>query len=107
MNESFEQLFGYARAVWRKRWVVLITAWVACGIGWAWVYQLENQYRASARVYVDTQSLLRPLLGGLAVQPNLSQQVSMMTRTLVSRPNLEKVARMTDLDLRAKTPKQQ
>lgn len=107
MNESFDQIFGYARGVWRKRWVVLITAWVVCGVGWAWVYKLENQYRASARVYVDTQSLLRPLLGGLAVQPNLSQQVSMMTRTLVSRPNLEKVARMTDLDLRAKTPQQQ
>ena len=107
MNEAFDQIFGYARGVWRKRWVVLITAWVVCGVGWAWVYKLENQYRASARVYVDTQSLLRPLLGGLAVQPNLSQQVSMMTRTLVSRPNLEKVARMTDLDLRARTPEQQ
>lgn len=107
MNEAFGQIFSYTRAIWRKRWVVLVVAWGVCVIGWAWVYKLENQYRASARVYVDTQSLLRPLLGGLAVQPNVSQQVSMMTRTLVSRPNLEKVARMTDLDLRAKTPQEQ
>jgi len=26
MNESFDQVMGYALAVWRRRWVVLITA---------------------------------------------------------------------------------
>jgi polysaccharide chain length determinant protein (PEP-CTERM system associated) len=102
-----EQILGYLRGVWRKRLLVLIVSWVVAIIGWVWTYFLENQYQAQARVYVDTQSLLRPLLSGLAVQPNVGQQVSMMTRTLMSRPNLEKVARMTDLDLRAKTPKEQ
>ncbi len=107
MNEAFEQVFGYARSIWRKRWIVLATAWIVAVAGWVWVYLLENRYEAQARVFVDTQSLLRPLLSGLAVQPNTEQQVAMMTRTLASRPNLEKVARMTDLDLRAKTPQQQ
>ena len=107
MNEAFEQVFSYTRSIWRRRWLVLAIAWSIAVVGWVWVYLLENRYQAQARVYVDTQSLLRPLLAGLAVQPNLDQQVSMMTRTLTSRPNLEKVARMTDLDLRAKTPKQQ
>ena len=107
MNEAFEQVFGYLRAIWRRRWVVLLTAWTVAVVGWVWVYLLENRYQASARVYVDTQSLLRPLLSGLAVQPNVGQQVSMITRTITSRPNLEKVARMTDLDLRAKTPQEQ
>jgi polysaccharide chain length determinant protein (PEP-CTERM system associated) len=107
MNESFDQVMGYVLAVWRRRWVVLITAWMIAVVGWVWVYLLENRYQAQARVYVDTQSLLRPLMAGLAVPPNFEQQVAMMTRTLTSRPNLEKVARMTDLDLRAKTPQQQ
>jgi polysaccharide chain length determinant protein (PEP-CTERM system associated) len=107
MNEAFEQVFGYARAVWRRRWMVLIIAWTVAVVGWVWIYLLENRYQAQARVYVDTQSLLRPLMSGLAVQPNFEQQVAMMTRTLASRPNLEKVARMTDLDLRAKTTQQQ
>lgn len=107
MNEAVDQVLGYARGVWRRRMLVLAVAWLVSLVGWVWVYLLENQYQAQARVYVDTQSLLRPLLSGLAVQPNVGQQVSLMTRTLMSRPNLEKVARMTDLDLRAKTPKQQ
>jgi len=107
MNEAVELLLGYIRAIWRRRWIVLATAWLVAVVGWVWVYLLENRYEAQARVYVDTQSLLRPLLSGMAVQPNTAQQVSLMTRTLASRPNLEKVARMTDLDLRAKTPQQQ
>ncbi len=107
MNEAFDQVMGYALGIWRKRWVVLVAAWLIAVVGWVWVYTLENRYEAQARVYVDTQSLLRPLMSGMAVQPNVEQQVAMVTRTLASRPNLEKVARMTDLDLRAKTPKQQ
>ena len=68
-------------------------------IGVGVVYQIPEKYEASARVYVDTESLLRPLLAGLAIQPNLDQQVALMSRTLISRPNVEKLVRMADLDL--------
>jgi polysaccharide chain length determinant protein (PEP-CTERM system associated) len=107
MSQVLEQLLGYLRGVWRRRWLVLIVAWLVAVFSWVYIYSLENRYRAQARVYVDTQSLLKPLLGGMAIQPNVQQQVQMMTRTIVSRPNLEKLARMTDLDLRAKTRQQQ
>ncbi len=107
MNPVLEQVLGYLRGVWRRRVLVLVIAWLVAVASWVYIYSLENRYSAQARVYVDTQSMLKPLLGGLAIQPNVGQQISMMTRTIVSRPNLEKLARMTDLDLRAKTPQQQ
>lgn len=106
MHEVLAQFLNYLRAIWRRRWYIIVTAWIIAIGGWIAVYMMPNRYEASARVYVDTQSLLKPLLAGLTVQPNADQQVLMMTRTLISRPNLEKVARMTDLDLRAKTPEQ-
>ena len=107
MNQVFEQILGYLRGVWHRRWLVLIIAWLIAVVSWVYIYSLENRYRAAARVFVDTQSMLKPLLGGLVTQPNVQQQVLMITRTILSRPNLEKLARMTDLDLRAKTPQQQ
>ncbi len=107
MNQVFEQIMGYLRGVWRRRWMVLLVAWPIAVISWVYIYTLENRYQAQARVHVNTQSMLKPLLGAMAIQPNVQQQVGMMTRTIVSRPNLEKLARMTDLDLRAKTPQQQ
>jgi polysaccharide chain length determinant protein (PEP-CTERM system associated) len=58
----------------------------------------------TAKVFVDTGSL-RKLLSGIAVSDNRQDNADMMRRTLLVRPNLEKVARDTDLDIKAKTPK--
>lgn len=106
MDELLNQLMGYIRATWHRRWYIVIVAWAVSVAGWFWVYTLPSRFEASARVYVDTQTLLKPLLSGLTVEPNVEQQIRLMTRTLVSRPNLEKVARMTDMDIKAKTPQQ-
>jgi polysaccharide chain length determinant protein (PEP-CTERM system associated) len=99
MHELIQQAMGFLRGMWHRRWIGLAAAWVAAIIAIAIVYRIPEKYEASARVYVDTESLLRPLLAGLAVQPNLDQQVSLISRTLVSRPNVEKLVRMADLDL--------
>lgn len=106
MNDLMSQLSSYARTTWRYRWFTQLVAWPLCLIGWLVVYLLPNQYDATARIYIDTQSMLRPLLQGLAVQTNVSEQIQAMLRTLLSRPNLEKVARMSDLDVQAKTPEE-
>ncbi|MBC2729468.1 XrtA system polysaccharide chain length determinant [Thiobacillus sp.] len=106
MDQLLQQLFGYAKAAWHRRWWGVATAWLVCVVGWTWVMMIPDRYQASARVYVDTQTLLKPLLSGLAAEPNVEQQIKLMTRQLVSRPTLEKVARMTDLDVKAKTSEQ-
>ena len=104
MDQIFAQVMEYIRATWRYRWYSLAVAWLVAIVGWIWVHQLPDQFRASARVYVDTQTLLAPLLKDLTVRPRIDQQLNMMTRTLLSRPNVEEVARRADLDLSAKTP---
>ena len=106
MDQVLQQILGYAKATWHRRWWGVVVAWLVCIVGWTWVMMIPDRYQASARVYVDTQTLLKPLLSGLAAQPNIEQQIKLMTRQLVSRPTLEKVARMTDLDVKAKTPEQ-
>ncbi len=99
MQEILSQGLGYVRGVWRRRWPMLLVAWLICLAGWFFVLKMPDQYQSSAKLYVDTQSVLQPLLRGIAIQSDVEQQVQLMARTLFSRPNLEKVARMTDLDL--------
>ena len=104
MRELYEQILIYLKGVWRYRWFMMLATWLVCIVGWGVVYQLPDKYESSSRVHVDTQSMLAPLLRGLTITTNTSQRVQLVTRTLLSRPNLEKLARMTDLDLSALTP---
>jgi polysaccharide chain length determinant protein (PEP-CTERM system associated) len=103
MGDLKRQLLHYAWLAWRRRWLVLAIAWPLCAIGWIGVTTVPDKYVASARIYVDTETLLAPLLKGIAVDVDMNQQIEVMQRTLLSRPNLEKVVRMTDLDLGLRT----
>ncbi len=107
MNDAIAQIMTYLRGAWRYRWYIHLICWPICIAGWLFVLYLPDQYEASTRVRVDTDSVLAPLLQGLAVRTDVKQQVRMMTRTLKSRPNLEKVLTMTDYDINLKTPEQQ
>jgi len=107
MEEILRQALTILRATWKHRHLGMIVAWVVGAIAAGVILRIPNQYEASARIYVDTQSILRPLMSGLAVQPNIEQQIMMLSRTLISRPNLEKLIRMADLDLDVKNKSQQ
>jgi polysaccharide chain length determinant protein (PEP-CTERM system associated) len=106
MAEITTQILHLLKAIGKYRWHAVVITWVVALAGWGVVYSLPNQYEASARVYVDTQTILKPLLSGMTTLPNLNQQVQFMRRTLMSRPNVERVARELDLDARTRNTKE-
>ncbi len=106
MEELVTQIIGYLRGMWRYRWWGLALAWVVGIVGGVVIYTMPDTYESKARIYVDTDSVLRPLMSGLAIQPNVGQQVAMLSRTLISRPNVEKLITMADLDLSVRTPEE-
>ncbi len=87
----------YLFSLWSRRWIIVGIAWLGCLGGWSVVAMLPDRYESTARIYVDTQSLLTPLMQGLAVQQNREREVDIVRRTLLSRPNIEQLARTTDL----------
>jgi polysaccharide chain length determinant protein (PEP-CTERM system associated) len=107
MQQIVQQVLVVLRGMWKFRWPGLVVAWVTAVIGSVAVWKIPDQYEAGARIYVDTDSILKPLMSGLAVQPNVEQQISMLSRTLLSRPNIEKLIRMADLDLKSQSKSDQ
>ncbi|MEO5689584.1 MAG: XrtA system polysaccharide chain length determinant [Burkholderiaceae bacterium] len=95
MNQIVEELLIALRAVWRRRWLAIGVMWSTAVLGMAIVWLVPNRYEANARVYVDTQTVLKPLMSGLAFQPDTDQQVKMLARTLVSRPNVDHILKVT------------
>ncbi len=86
-------------AAWRYRWPAVFFSWLVCAVGWAVTFTIPNTYEASARLYVDADVVLTPLLRGIAVDSASAAQLDVLQRTLLSRPNLEKLISKTDLEL--------
>jgi polysaccharide chain length determinant protein (PEP-CTERM system associated) len=107
MQEIVQQVLTVLRGMWKFRWPGLVVAWVTAVVGVVAVWKIPDQFEATARIYVDTDSILKPLMAGLAVQPNVEQQIAMLSRTLLSRPNIEKLIRMADLDLKSQSKSDQ
>lgn len=97
----------YLHGLLSFRWTILIAAWIVCAIGWFAVAMLPNSYTSTARIYVDTDSLLEPLMKDLAVRPDTGREIDVMRRTLLTRPNVEEIMRRTDLDLTVSNPVEQ
>lgn len=106
LQEIIALVLNYLRGMWRYRWQLVIVAWLIAIPGWLSVYKMPNVYEASAKVSVDTNSLLPELTRGLTASENLLDEVGLVSKAMLTRPNLTEVARQTDLDLRAKTPQQ-
>ncbi|MGH6612398.1 MAG: XrtA system polysaccharide chain length determinant [Burkholderiaceae bacterium] len=83
----------------RRRWLALGVATgvaVVCSVG---ILAVPERYQANARVYVDTQTMLKPLMADLTYQPDIDEQVGMLARTLISRPNMERLVSIPGLEL--------
>lgn len=97
IEKAASQWADVALGIWSRRWQGLWAAWLTAAVGLLLVLALTPRYEASASIYVDTQSILRPLMQGMTVQPNADQQVAMLSRMLISRPNVERLLEMVDL----------
>jgi polysaccharide chain length determinant protein (PEP-CTERM system associated) len=89
MTNIKEQFGLLVDATWRHRRLALATAWLVGLLGAAAVWFVPERVQASAKLFVDTQSVLKPLMSGLAFQQDQAEQVRMLARTLISRPNVE------------------
>ena len=97
-------LLQYLRAAWRRRWLGVVVAWLVCGLGWVGTYMIPNQFESNARLFVDADAILTPLLRGIAADSAPTTQLEILQRTLLSKPNLEKLISKTDLDLTLNGP---
>lgn len=92
--------------IWRYRWMALGIAWLTALAGWGVIALIPDKYHSTAVVNVDTETMLRPLLRGIAVDSDGSDaRMGAVTSLLLSRSNLEKVAQRIGLAQDPNDPK--
>jgi polysaccharide chain length determinant protein (PEP-CTERM system associated) len=97
MIDLIEKITGVGRELWRARWIGMSAAAAVLALSLLFVLTMKDRYESSARIYIDTQSVLKPLLAGMTVQPDVDQQIRMLARTLISRPNVERLRASPDI----------
>lgn len=98
MDEIFRVAVITLRGMWNYRLVGLATAWVVGIASFIVVTLVPERYEASARIFVNTDSILKPLMSGLTVLPNDDQRIGMLSRVMITRPNVDRLVREAGLD---------
>lgn len=98
MDELIAQAATIARGMWQRRWIGLAVAWCVAVLGMLLLTRMPDRYEATARVYVDTKTVLKPLMRDLAVEPDIDQTLQLLARTLITRPNVESLMRKSSLE---------
>ena len=103
MNESLTDFLSILRGAWRFRWYGVALAWTVAVAGWVGIFMIPNSFESREQIYLETDSVLRPLLTGLAVGTDEAALATFVANSIRSRPVLERVARDTGLRERAPT----
>ena len=107
MREAVQQLLAQLWVVAHHRYIALVSSIVISCIGWVYIEFIPDMYKAETKVYLDTQSVLKSLLQGLTVDSDTREQsAQVMQRTLITRPNMQKVVLETDLNLTVNGPEE-
>lgn len=104
MSDFLRPLLALLPVLWQKRWWGLAVAWVVVVLGAFGIMQYKERHMATATIFVDTQSALRPLMDGLTVHLDIGQQANMLARNLLSPPNIRKLIDQNHLLPNGSTP---
>lgn len=102
MENYLKQIITIARGCWRFRNQALLAAWAASLIGYLLVLGLPDIYEAKAQFYVDNSSRLSEVVSNLGMEPQTNSRVFLVRQAMLATPQLTKVAREADIDVRAK-----
>lgn len=104
MQGLIAEVLSQVRSAWRFRWHGVAVAWCVALAGWTVVALLPDVYEANTRVYVDTSSMLRPLLSDSIVPTDVTTRLQYVRQALLGRDYLLRIASDNGLDADASTP---
>ena len=97
MNPTLDKLMDEITSTWRYRWLALGVASGLALAGWVIVFMLPDLYGAQASVLVDTRTMLEQGVKGVALQQDVSAELTYVRESLLSDPRLLDVARQVGL----------
>ncbi len=65
--------------------------------GWVFVFMMPDKFESKAKVHIDSSTIIRPLMRGMVIDPDVSALIRIIQQLMFTRPNLEKVIELSQL----------
>lgn len=98
LSELPRPVIRHLNGLWRRRWHVLAVVWLAALAAWFAIWLVPDKYESRAHVFVQTETILEPVLTGFTARPDYSERVEVMRLQLLTRPNVREVILRSGLD---------
>lgn len=106
MHEQLSFVLSQLRGAWRFRWPAMAAAWAVSLGGWLFVSGLPDLYESSTKIFVDSSSQLRRILGDQIVEPDVNAELKFVTEAMLGSVLLERVVRTSGLAVQASRPEE-
>ncbi|WP_306253789.1 XrtA system polysaccharide chain length determinant [Parvularcula sp. IMCC14364] len=97
LSDLPEPLVRYIVGMWRQRWLIAALTWAVALLGWFFLLMAPDVYTSRAQVYLNTDTFLRSFIDKTATSADFEKRVRVMRLQLLSRENMEIVAKSSGL----------
>ena len=97
MQQELTEVYFYLKGTLKYKRVALLFALLVCISGWIFVFLMPDKYESKAKVHIDSSTIIRPLMRGMVIDPDVSALIRIIQQLMFTRPNLEKVIELSQL----------
>jgi polysaccharide chain length determinant protein (PEP-CTERM system associated) len=103
-SEIKSEITKYLTIISRKRYLFFCIFVLATLLSVIYSYTAKKVYKSTATILYEKETLINPLIRGLAVSSDAYERLNTIRELVLSRSRLLEVIRKLDLDLEIKTP---
>ena len=98
MQQELSEVYFYLKGTLKYKRIAIFLALFICMGAWAYVFMMPNKFESKAKVHIDSATMLRPLMRGMVIDPDIGALIRIIQQLMFTRPNLEKIIEMSLLN---------
>jgi len=97
MQQDLSEVYFYLKGTLKYKRLAIVFALVVCSAAWAYIFMMPDKFESKAKVHIDSATVIRPLMRGMVVEPDISALIRIIQQLMFTRPNLEKIISLSQL----------
>ncbi len=97
MQQDLSEVYFYLKGTLKYKRLAIVFALVVCMGAWSYIFMMPDKYESKAKVHIDSATVIRPLMRGMVIEPDISALIRIIQQLMFTRPNLEKIIELSQL----------